>query len=63
MCSSDLPRETRRALASAANALDTELTLDIVASLRADHPAEARLISELVEAYRFDRVAALCDTE
>jgi PAS domain S-box-containing protein len=56
----DLSLVTRQALAEAALALDKEALLAIVEGLRADYPAEAGLIWELAEGYRFDRIEELC---
>ena len=55
-----LSTELRQALAAAALALDRETTMEIVGRLRADHPAEARLITELVEGYRYDLLLEQC---
>jgi PAS domain S-box-containing protein len=55
-----LAAELRQALAAAALALDRETTMEIVGRLRADHPAEARLITELVEGYRYDLLLEQC---
>ena len=57
---SGLPDQLRLALADAAKSLDKQATLSIVERLRANHPAEARLIVNLVADYRLDRVLEMC---
>ncbi len=51
-----LPVELRAELAMAAAILDKEAAMAIVVRLRADHPDEARILSDLINGYRFDQV-------
>lgn len=54
-----LPAELREELANAAVALDMEAVLVIAERIRSGHPAEADLITELVEGFCFDKLIAL----
>lgn len=54
-----LPVELRKALAEAAVILDGDAVLDVVERLRSQYPAEAELLVELVEGFRFDKLMGL----
>ena len=58
---SPLPASIREELREAAVALDPEAAHTLIAGLRADHPELARGLAALVDAYRFDRLAELCN--
>ncbi len=54
-----LPVELRKALAEAAVMLDGDAVLEVVDRLRNRYPAEAELLVELVEGFRFDKLMGL----
>ena len=55
----DLPVELRKELAEVAVELDNDAILEVVERLRNEYPAEAELIAELVDGFRFDKIMAL----
>jgi PAS domain S-box-containing protein len=57
---SALPPDLRQDLRRAAEGLDMEAVRGLVERLRAEHPAEADGIAELIDAYRFDILINLC---
>jgi PAS domain S-box-containing protein len=57
---SNLPSTTRAELQRASEMLDLAAARSIAERLRAQHPAEAESINELLESYRFDRLIELC---
>jgi len=58
---SSLPDDLRNELARAAEQLDQGATLSIAERLRADYPAEARVVAELADGFGFDRLLKLCE--
>jgi CheY-like chemotaxis protein len=56
-----LPAEVRDALRSAAQTLDVEATRQVLGRVREIDGALARELEELAQAYRYDRIVALCD--
>lgn len=56
-----LPAELRQELLEAVMTLDIEASQAIVERLRAEYPAEADLVSRLIEGYRFDSLISLCE--
>ena len=57
---SELPRDLVHQLRTAAEALDIGMTRQIVARLMESHPELAAPLDELVQGFRFDRIADLC---
>jgi signal transduction histidine kinase/CheY-like chemotaxis protein/HAMP domain-containing protein len=58
-----LPAKLRGDLQAAAQALDMELTQQIVDSIRAAHPGLAADLDTLAQGFLLDKVAALCQTD
>jgi len=56
-----LPTELRQELLEAVMTLDIEASQAVVERLRAEYPAEADLVSRLIEGYRFDSLISLCE--
>ena len=57
---SGLPPAMRQELQAAAELLDLALVQHLLAPLQASQPALATALDELLKAFRFDRIAALC---
>lgn len=55
-----LPANVLHNLNAAAEALDIDVTRQIVASLRATHPDLAAALDSLIQGFRLDRIAELC---
>ncbi|CAK0781041.1 Histidine kinase [Gammaproteobacteria bacterium] len=55
-----LPAVLREELMVASELLDLEAAYAIVERIRADYPEPARAIAELINGYRFDKIAELC---
>ena len=55
-----LPDDLRKKLANTAEQLDDEACQIIINTLRAEFPAEAQLIADLIKDFHFDRVLELC---
>ena len=56
-----LPAEMQQKLKAAAEALDVDEIKTLVAQIGTAHPPLAAALETLVQAYRFDRIAELCE--
>lgn len=57
-----LPATVLHNLKAAAEALDIDVTRQIVASLRATHPDLAAALDSLIQGFRLDRISELCES-